>query len=62
MLINKPIPNITGVLEKLGRCQYFSAIDLAGRFHQIKMSQQDIEKGFSEWDTYIMSTFESHLD
>ena len=39
-----PIPNIIDVLDKLGRAQYFSALDLASGFHQIEMNQNSIEK------------------
>lgn len=39
-----PIPNITDILDKLGRCQYFSTIDLKSVFHQIQMHPDDICK------------------
>lgn len=39
-----PLPNITDLLDKLGRCQYFSTLDLASGFHQIEMSEEDIAK------------------
>lgn len=39
-----PLPNITDLLDKLGKCQYFSTLDLASGFHQIEMAQNDIEK------------------
>ena len=39
-----PIPNITDILEKLGRCHYFSSIDLANGYHQVEMDPEDIEK------------------
>lgn len=39
-----PIPNIEGILDKLGRAQYFSTIDLAKGFHQILVKEQDREK------------------
>ena len=39
-----PIPNITDILEKLGRCHYFSSIDLANGFHQVEMHPNDVEK------------------
>lgn len=31
-------------MDKLGRCQYFSTLDLAIAFHQIEMDEEDIEK------------------
>lgn len=39
-----PLPHINDLLDKLGRCQYFSTIDLASGFHQIEMDENDIEK------------------
>lgn len=39
-----PIPNITDILDKLGRCQYFTTLDLASGFHQIEMAKEDICK------------------
>lgn len=39
-----PLPNITDLLDKLGRCQYFTTLDLASGFHQIEMEENDIAK------------------
>lgn len=39
-----PIPNITDILDKLGKCQYFSTLDLASGFHQIELAKKDIHK------------------
>lgn len=39
-----PLPNINELLDKLGRCQYFSTIDLASGFYQVEMSEEDIPK------------------
>lgn len=39
-----PLPNITDLLDKLGRCQYFTTLDLASGFHQIEMDENDIAK------------------
>ena len=39
-----PIPNINEILYKLGKCNYFSTIDLASGFHQIEMNPADKEK------------------
>lgn len=39
-----PIPNITDILDKLGKCMYFSTLDLASGFHQIEMHSKDIAK------------------
>lgn len=39
-----PIPNINDILDKLGRCNYFSTLDLANGFHQIEMEKNSIEK------------------
>ena len=39
-----PIPNMEDILDKLGKCNYFSTLDLASGFHQIEMDQKSIEK------------------
>lgn len=39
-----PIPNIEDILDKLGRCQYFTTLDLASGYHQIKMHPESITK------------------
>lgn len=39
-----PIPNIDTILDKLGRAQYFSTIDLAKGFHQILVKEEDRSK------------------
>lgn len=39
-----PIPNITDVLDKLGKCQYFTTLDLASGFYQVEMDPEDIHK------------------
>jgi len=39
-----PIPNINDILDKLGRAQYFSTLDLASGFHQIEMEETSIGK------------------
>lgn len=39
-----PLPNISDILDKLGKSQYFSTLDLASGFHQIEMDPSDIQK------------------
>lgn len=39
-----PIPNISDILDKLGRSQYFTTLDLASGFHQIEMDLNSIPK------------------
>ncbi|GJQ68183.1 hypothetical protein Trydic_g16828 [Trypoxylus dichotomus] len=39
-----PIPNITDILDKLGRSRYFATLDLAAGYHQIEMDQKNIKK------------------
>ena len=39
-----PLPNITDLLDQLGKCKYFSTIDLCSGFHQIQVEEQDIFK------------------
>lgn len=39
-----PIPNITDTLDKLGRCNYFTTLDLVSGFHQIEVHPDDVKK------------------
>lgn len=39
-----PIPNITDVLDKLGKCQYFTTLYLASGFYQVEMDPEDVHK------------------
>lgn len=39
-----PIPNITDILDKLGKCQYYTTLDLASGFYQCEMHPDDIPK------------------
>ena len=39
-----PIPNITDILDKLGRCMYFTTLDLTSGFHQVEVDEKDIQK------------------
>lgn len=39
-----PIPNINDILDKLGKSQYFTTLDLASGFHQIEVDPKDTEK------------------
>ena len=39
-----PLPNIDSILDKLGKAQYFSSLDLAKGYHQIFVAPKDIEK------------------
>lgn len=39
-----PLPRTEEILENLGKCQYFSTLDLAQGFHQIPMDEKSIEK------------------
>lgn len=38
------LPNISNLLDKLGKCQYFTTLDLAFNFHQIEIEPKDIQK------------------
>lgn len=46
-----PLPNITDILDKLGKAQYFTTLDLANGFHQIEMHKDDIPKTAFSTDT-----------
>jgi hypothetical protein len=39
-----PLPRIDDIMDKLGRCQYFTSIDLKHAFWQIPMRHSDKEK------------------
>lgn len=39
-----PLPNITEILDQLGKSKYFTTLDLASGFHQIRMDNRDREK------------------
>lgn len=39
-----PLPNISDILDQLGKARYFSCFDLASGFHQIPMNSQDAIK------------------
>ena len=39
-----PIPKIEEILDRIGRSQYFSTIDLKSGFHQIEIHPADVEK------------------
>lgn len=39
-----PLPNITEILDKLGRSMYFTTLDLASGFHQIEIDPRDVKK------------------
>ncbi len=36
-----PLPNITDILDQLGQAQYFTTLDLANGFHQVKLDDND---------------------
>lgn len=39
-----PLPNIAEILDQLGRCVYYTTLDLVSKFHQIEMDPRDIKK------------------
>lgn len=39
-----PLPNITEILDQLGKARYFSTLDLASGFHQIPIRSEDRHK------------------
>lgn len=45
------LPNISDILDKLGKAQYFSTLDLANGFHEIELNTADISKTAFSTDT-----------
>lgn len=39
-----PLPNISEILDKIGKSMYFTTIDLASGFHQLEVHENDIPK------------------
>lgn len=39
-----PLPNITEILDQLGKCKYFSTLDLTSGFHQVPIHLGDAPK------------------
>ena len=39
-----PLPRMEDILENFGKCAYFTTLDLAQGFHQIKVDKESIEK------------------
>lgn len=39
-----PIPEISEILDRLGKAQYFTVLDLASGFHQIEIEPKDVPK------------------
>jgi RNase H-like domain found in reverse transcriptase/Reverse transcriptase (RNA-dependent DNA polymerase)/Integrase zinc binding domain/Integrase core domain len=39
-----PLPNISDLLDQLGKCEYFTTLDLASGFHQLEIHPEDIPK------------------
>lgn len=46
-----PIPKIEEILDRIGRSQYFTTIDLVSGFHQIEIHPDDVEKTAFSTDT-----------
>lgn len=50
-----PLPRIEEILDSLGKCQYFSTLDLAQGFYQIEMDERSLEKtAFSVNNQHLM--------
>jgi len=56
-----PIPRMDKILDKLGRCQYFTTIDLTKEFHQIQREPESIAKTAFSTNMFITNTLECHL-
>lgn len=43
-----PLPNITDILDQLGRSKYFTTMDLANGYHQVRVTEEDrVKTAFS---------------
>lgn len=51
-----PIPNMDEILGKLGRCNYFTTIDLAKGFHQIEMDPESVSTKHGHYE-YLRMPF-----
>jgi hypothetical protein len=36
-----PLPNITAILDQLGKAKYFSTVDLASGYYQVELAEKD---------------------
>ena len=54
-----PLPRIDEILDNLGKCTYFTTLDLAQGFYQIEMHPDSIENSLSTM--VILNTSECHL-
>jgi hypothetical protein len=39
-----PLPNITDILDQLGKAKYFSTVDLASGYYQVELAEKDRAK------------------
>ena len=56
-----PIINKDDIFDKLGRCQYFTTLDLTQGFHQIEIYERDIHKQLFQQQMIITSFIECRL-
>lgn len=40
------MPNISDILNKLGKCMYFATLDLTSGFDQIEVNTDNVKNGF----------------
>ena len=53
-----PLPRMNDILENLGKCSYFSTLDLTQGFHQIPVHKDSIEKtAFTVENEYVRMPF-----
>ena len=56
------LPNITEIFDQVGGAKYYTELDLASGFLQIKMGQQDAHKTALVHHLDNMSSLECYLD
>jgi hypothetical protein len=57
-----PLPDITEILDQLGKSKYFICLDMAMGYHQIELREEDKKKPLLAQKVDIGHTRDSHSD